>query len=463
MRHTATGWWIEEAGAPEPCAPLTADLDADVVVIGGGFLGMWTAWHLVQRAPQTRVVLLEAERCGFGPSGRNGGFVNGYWDHVPDVAERAGVGAAVALAREADASILGIGAFCEQQGIDAWYRAAPQIEIATAPAQDGAWARDAGALARLGHSEHYRAMSSDEVQAVCQSPLFRGGARLTTAATIQPARLAFGLRRVLLDHGVHVFEQSKATGIDQRGPDSVTVSTEGGAVRARAAVLAVNWQTLNWQPFGRELSAASSHMVITEPVPDLLEEIGWTGHEPLCDCRRMLHYFRTTQDGRIAFGWGGGRMAYGARQRAQLDIDPQVAGLTEAALRRFFPGLAGRAVEHAWGGPIDVAPRRLPIYRSDGNVHAGWGFTGHGVGPSHLGGRILSALALGVHDETTALPLVEPSRKRFPPEPLRWAGGSLIRAALVRKDLRDERGLWVDPLTRGVTKLPKLLGLNLPR
>jgi glycine/D-amino acid oxidase-like deaminating enzyme len=225
----------------------------------------------------------------------------------------------------------------------------------------------------------------------------------------------------------------------------------------------VNWRTLGWAAFRRELSAASSHMVLTEPVPDLLADVGWTGGEPLCDCRRMLHYFRTTKDGRIAFGWGGGRMARGASHGAHLDVDAEVVATAEATLRRFFPGLAGRQVTHAWGGPIDVAPNRLPIYRSRGDLHAGWGFTGHGVGPSHLGGRILSGLALGARDEVTTLPLVGPPVKHFPPEPARWLGGSLIRGAMIRKDAADERGEDVGAVTAAVTKLPKVLGMNLPR
>jgi glycine/D-amino acid oxidase-like deaminating enzyme len=457
--HTATGWWIEEAGAPGPAPAAEGRSDADVVVIGGGYLGMWTAWQLLERDPQTRVVLLERERCGLGPSGRNGGFVNGYWLHAPAVAERFGDAAAIRLAREADASIAAIGEFCRSQRIDAWFHPTRQVEISTAAAQDGAWLGEVAGLRRLGHGEELTELAPPQIQEICRSPAFRAGAAQRTAATVQPARLAFGMRAALLARGV-----SPVAGVEQRSGGGVLVKTTAGAqVAARAAVLAVNWSTLAWAPFARELSAASSHVVLTEPVPDVLAEVGWSGGEALCDCRRMLHYFRATRDGRIAFGWGGGRVNHGARPDSRLDIDPEVAQMAAATLRRFFPALAGREITHAWGGPIDVAPNRLPIYRSRGDLHAGWGFTGHGVGPSHLGGRILSGLALGVRDEVTTLPLVGPPVKLFPPEPARWIGGSLIRDALIRKDAADERGRCVDPVTRGLAKLPGLLGMNLPR
>ena len=464
MLHTATGWWIDEAGAPAPQPPLDERLEADVVVIGGGYLGMWTAWHLLERDPGAHVVLLERERCGYGPSGRNGGFVNGYWGHAPAVAERFGSAPAIRLAQEADASIRAIGAFCKAQKVDAWYRAAPQLEISTAAAQDGSWREEIEGLRRLGHADEITELAASQIQAICRSPVFRGGAVQRTAATVQPARLAFGLRAALLRRGVTIHEDTPVTAVEQRGGGGVVVKTRGlPQVKARAAVLAVNWRTLGWAPFARELSAASSHIVLTEPVPDVLADLGWSGGEPLSDCRRMLHYFRTTKDGRIAFGWGGGRMTRGATHNSRLDIDTEVVTMAAATLRRFFPALAGRNITHAWGGPIDVAPNRLPIYRSRGDLHAGWGFTGHGVGPSHLGGRILSGLALGVRDEVTALPLVGPPVKHFPPEPARWLGGSLIREAFIRKDAADERGEPVGALTRGVTKLPQLLGMNLPR
>ena len=231
----------------------------------------------------------------------------------------------------------------------------------------------------------------------------------------------------------------------------------------RAAVLAVNSATAGFGGYRHALAVASSHMVITEPVPDVIDEIGWIAGENIHDCRTLLHYFRTTSDGRIALGWAGGRMGLGGRHGGRLDVDPDAARHAVAALHRFFPQLVGREITHAWGGPIDVSPTHLPIFGSRDSVHYGFGFTGNGVGPTYLGGEILARLALDRRDEITGLALVEPDRKLFPPEPLRFIGGSVIRAALVRRDDAYDRGDDPDPITGFVASLPRRVGLRLPR
>jgi glycine/D-amino acid oxidase-like deaminating enzyme len=228
-------------------------------------------------------------------------------------------------------------------------------------------------------------------------------------------------------------------------------------------VLAVNSATAGFPGFRLAHAVASSHMVVTEPVPDVIEELGWTGGEPIADGRTLLHYLRTTRDGRIAFGWGGGRMGFGARRSGRLEVDSDVARTARDDLLRFFPQLRGRRITHAWGGPIDVSPTHLPIFGSRGRVHHGFGFTGNGVGPAYLGGEILARLALDRRDELTRLALVDPERKLMPPEPLRWAGGSIIRRALVRSDRAEDERRRPDVATRFVAGLPRRLGLRLPR
>ena len=153
----------------------------------------------------------------------------------------------------------------------------------------------------------------------------------------------------------------------------------------------------------------------------MLEQLGWTGGECITDARTFVHYFRTTRDGRIAFGWGGGRLAPGARLGGRVEVDADVAEETRRHLVATFPALEGRAITHAWGGPIDVSPSHLPqIGTLDGApVHYAFGFTGNGVGPSHLAGRVLAALASG---EPTDLAVLDPEPARVPPEPIAFVG-----------------------------------------
>ena len=458
MIHDPYGWWVREAGPPAELPPLAENIDADVAIVGGGYLGMWTAWHLLERAPGIRIALVERDRCGFGPSGRNGGFVTSYWTKLDTMVPKFGERPAIALAEAAGRAVDAIGEWCDEHDVNAWYRKAGEVEVASAPSQEGTWRAPVDAAARFGHADEYVELSREEVAAVAHSPLFGSGARERTAATVQPARLAFGLRERLRERGVRVYERSPAVRVRDEGVD-----TPGGSVRASSVVLAVNHLAGGLRPFRGKVTTASSHIVLTPPVPHALRSIGWTGGEALRDCRTMLHYFRTTKDDRIAFGWGGGRMALGSRRRSVIDVDPDAAARAAATLKRFFPELRDVEIEAAWGGPIDVSPIRLPQYRAAGRAVAGFGFSGNGVGPSYLGGQILSGMALDARDEYTSLPLVEPDVPRFPPEPFRFLGGELIRAAMVQADDDAEAERTSAPHVRFVAGLPKRLGMNLPR
>jgi glycine/D-amino acid oxidase-like deaminating enzyme len=462
-RHTAHGYWLEEAGRPAPLPPLEGALEADVIVVGGGYTGMWTAWWIADAEPDARVVLLEAEECGIGPSGRNGGFVNAMSFSLPSMIERFGDEAALRLARAAREAVRGVGTWCEEQGIDAWYHAGGYLQVSSTPAHDGDWDRVIAAWRRHGEADACVPLDREQVRAMCASPLFRGGAFYEDAATVQPARLAVGLRARLVERGAAVHERSRVRRLEAF-PGGVVAETDGGRVRGRTAVLAVGSAAAGVRPLRRCLTVTSSHMVITEPVPDVLAEIGWTGGESITNSRALIHYFRTTPDGRIAFGWGGGRVVPGARLRAWAELDRGLVAEVERALVRFFPALVGRRIEHAWGGPIDVSPIHLPFAGTiGGRVHFALGYTGNGVGPSHMLGRILASLALGRRDEWTALPLVEPELARVPPEPLRYVGGTIVRRALLRKERLEQEGRVAGPVTRGIAGLPERLGIYIGR
>ena len=463
-RHTAHGYWLEEAGETEPLPPLEGSAGADVVVIGGGYTGLWTAWWILEEAPDARVVLLEADLCGTGPSGRNGGFVNSMWFNLPAMSARFGDDGALEVARAARDAVHGIGRWCEEQEVDASYRAGGYLQVSTTPLHDDAWDRFARAAAAHGEPERCIPLEPEELRARCDSPLFRGGALYPDAATVQPARLALGLRDRLVGRGASIHERSRVRAVHS-APTHVRVETEGGHVAAASAVLAVGGAAAGVPPLRRRLTLTSSHMVITEPVPDVLEEIGWTGGEAISDSRAMLHYLRTTPDGRIAFGWGGGAVVAGGRVGGRAEFDPAVVAEIERHLVRFFPQLEGRRIEHAWGGPIDVSPTHLPVVGSlsGARAHYTFGYTGNGVGPSHLIGRVLASLALGRRDRWTELPLVEHRSVRVPPEPLRYMGGTIVRRALLRKERLEEEGRRADPLTLAVAGLPERFGIRIGR
>ena len=464
LRHTARGWWQEEAGDAAPLAPLTGHVDADVAVVGGGYTGMWTAWFVKDLEPEAKVVLLEADRCGAGPSGRNGGFVNEMWFSLPALRRRFGDASALQVVRASRDAVAGIGRWCEEQGVDAWYRRGGYLQVSTAAAHDGAWRPTVEACAELGEPHACRPLTEAEVRARCASPLFRAGAYYPGAATVQPARLALGLRSKLLARGVRVFEGTPGRPA-RRGGTGPAVEAPSGSVRARTVVLATGAGVAGQRALRRRLTVTSSHMVITEPVPDVLEALGWTRGECITDSRAMVHYFRTTPDGRIAFGWGGGRVVPDSRLDGRAQVDPTVVAELERHLVRFFPALAGRRIEHAWGGPIDVSPTHLPVLGSldGGRVHYAFGYTGNGVGPAHLAGRILASLALDRRDEPSRLALVDPPPVRVPPEPLRYVGGMLVRRALLRRERLEEEGARPDPMTRLVAGLPERLGIYVGR
>ncbi|MEX2448089.1 MAG: FAD-dependent oxidoreductase [Solirubrobacterales bacterium] len=481
MRHTAHGYWLEEAGAVPELPTLGEDRSADVVVVGGGYTGMWAAWHLKRLEPEASVVLLEADLCGRGPSGRNGGFCNVMWFSLPNMCERWGDAGALTVARAAREAIDGVEGFCREQGVDAWFRRGGYLQVSTAPAHDGAWEQAHVACAALGEGDAIQPLDPAAVAARCASPAFRGGAFYPDAATVQPARLAFGLRERLRGAGVEIYERSPVrrlsgaldfvrvparTKSNARSAAGAIAQTEGGVVRAGTAIVAIGAAAkAPHAPLRDSLTVTSSHIVLTEPVPELLGEIGWTGGECITDSRTLIDYFRTTPDGRIAFGWGGGRIEIGARLGGRAELDPEVIAAAAERLRAYFPGLAGRRLTHAWGGPIDVSPTHLPVVvpLRGADAFAAAGYTGNGVGPSHMVGRTLASLALGRSDEHTRLPFIDPSPQRVPPEPFHWLGGEIIRRALVSREEAELAGSPPSLLSKVISNLPQLVGFHIGR
>jgi len=465
VRHTPHGYRLEEAPGLAVAPELAGGREADAVVVGGGYTGMWAAWHLKQLEPEARVVLLEAGRCGYGPSGRNGGFCNVMWFSLPNMRRRWGDAGALAVARAAEEAAAGIGEFCASEKVDAWYRPGGYLQVSTAEAHDRKWAEALEACRELGATDAIQPLSPGQVAERCVSPAFRSGAFYPGAATVQPARLALGLRERLRERGVEVFERSPVTRL-AGSPNGVEAHTSDGVAHARSAVLAVGAAAkAPGGPLRNNLTVASSHIVLTEPVPEVLEEAGWTGGECITDSRALIDYFRTTPDGRILFGWGGGRIAMGARLHGRSELDAQVVSEAAAHLGEYFPGIEHHSLTHAWGGPIDASPTHLPLVLPlrGGRAFAAAGYTGNGVGPSHMVGRTLASLALDRRDEYSNLAFIDPKPPRVPPEPFSWVGGEAIRLGIMRKEERELAGYRPDPISSLLSRIPELIGFHIGR
>ncbi|OJU84542.1 MAG: hypothetical protein BGO11_13225 [Solirubrobacterales bacterium 70-9] len=456
---------MDEAGDVTPRPPLDADRDADLLIVGGGYTGMWTAWHARKLAPEARIVLLESEPvCGRGPSGRNGGFCEGVWTSLASMRDRWGDAPALAVGHAAEAAVDRIEAFCAAGDDDAWFRRGGYLRVSTAAAHDGVGRPSLAAARELGVADKLLDVPAAEVQEHCASAAFRGGVIEPCTATVQPARLALALRRSLLAAGVDVYESSPVRRF-RESPDGVEATVATGArVRAPRGVLAIG-PAAKSGPLRHRLTVASSHIVITEPVPDVIEKLGWTGGEAITDGRALVHYFRTTPDGRIAFGWGGGRIMMGARLRGRAEVDADVVARQQHHLLDYFPDLAGRRITNAWGGPIDASPTHLPAVTSLPRSRA-WvaaGYTGNGVGPTNMVGLTLASLALDRSDDPTRLAFVDSKAPRVPPEPFHWIGGESIRWGIEKKEEAEMSGRAPNPVASALAKVPALLGFHIGR
>jgi glycine/D-amino acid oxidase-like deaminating enzyme len=456
-------WWLREALAaeqPSPLAPsLFGDVSADVAIVGGGYTGMWTAYFLGEIAPGTRIVLLEEDICGGGPSGRNGGFLHGWWEYLPYLATRYGPAEGLRIAEASDEVVSGIGEWCQRHAVDAWFTPKGYLRVNAFPKVADDWGGSIADLERLGAPGQLVHVDREAVQQRCASPAFGNGVFMPSAATVQPALLARGLRRVLLERGVQIHE---GTGVQrvERHAGGVRMRTARGSVTADRGVLAVNAWAAGWPGFRTRVLAWGSYIVLTEPIPERLAALGWTGGEAIADSRFTISYFRTTQDGRIAFGAGVGAAGFGGRIGPVFTHDRHAVQRVVANFRHLLPMLADVRFEDAWGGPIDITADRFPEIGSHlgGRVLYAHGFAGNGVGPARLAGRILAARAAGRADSLARLPLFDRRQRLLPPEPFRSIGARAIREALIRQDDALDAGRRPGLLTRLVARVPSLLG-----
>ncbi|MGO1268566.1 MAG: FAD-dependent oxidoreductase, partial [Pseudomonas bubulae] len=338
-------------------------------------------------------------------------------------------------------SIYAIGAFCERYGVEADYRLDGTLYTATNQAQIGSTDGVIAALERQAINS-FSKLAVDEVQRRAGSAQHLEGWFSPAAASVQPGKLVRGLRRVALQLGVKIHENTPMTGLEEGAP--ALIRTPGGSIRADRVVLAMNaWMARAFPQFERSVAIVSSDMLITEPRPDLLQDIGLTSGVTVLDSRIFVHYYHNTPDGRIMLGKGGNTFAYGGRMLPGFDQPSPYAGLLGKSLEQFFPAFAGVGIEATWNGPSDRSVTGLPFFgqmSSHGNVFYGFGYSGSGVGPCHMGGQILASLVLGLANDWTRSPLVNGPLGYFPPEPIRYLGSLMVRNAIRRKERAEDHG-----------------------
>jgi glycine/D-amino acid oxidase-like deaminating enzyme len=441
-------WLADVESELPPPVSLQHDLSVDVAIVGGGFVGLWTAINLKELEPALRVAVLEMSRCGSGASGLNGGFVMSWWPKVASLARVCGRDDALWLADETTNAVSALGPYLESHQIDAEYRQSGWLWTATTASHVGAWDAVVDTACRLGREQIFRVLPAEEIARRTGSAVHLAGVWEPINGTIHPAKLARGLVTIAKSLGVEVYENTRVSGIERSRP--AQLHTPGGTVAADRVVIATNAWAATFPELRRQFVCVGSSIVSTPPIPDRLAEIGWTGGESISDSQTTVTYYRTTRAGRLVFGKGGGRLYYTGEP--QEGVFGNTSGIAEATadFRRTYPMLSAAPLERRWSGPIDRTYDSLPLLgHLAGSPHMvyGVGWSGNGVSPSRIGGRILAGLVLERRERWTQNGLIDRIARRFPPEPVRYLGGTLVRTAMLRKDraeLRGERAAWLD-------------------
>jgi glycine/D-amino acid oxidase-like deaminating enzyme len=414
-------WWSDLGGPPPIDArrpALKASLEADVCIVGGGYTGLWTAYYLAQAAPELRIVVLESEFCGYGASGRNGGWLSTL---LPGPARRYGPGVEQ-LRAAMRASLDEVEAVTVAENIDARLVRGGMVYAARTPAQ----------LARLkahvleeqqepGGDPDTVLLSEGQVGERIRIAGALGASYTPHCARIHPARLVRGLAEAVERRGVQIYESTRAADISAREVTVVGV----GSVKATWVIRATEGYTAQLPGLRRTWLPMNSSMIVTEPLPlSIWDEIGWSGAETLGDMAHAYLYAQRTSDGRIAMGGRGVPYRFASRTDNAGETAPQTVEDLTYLLRTLFPAARDIPIAQAWSGVLGVPRDWCATVGLDRSSGLGWagGYVGDGVTTSNLAGRTLRDLVLGRDTELTHLPWVGRRVREWEPEPARWLG-----------------------------------------
>ncbi|MFE7515495.1 NAD(P)/FAD-dependent oxidoreductase [Streptomyces sp. NPDC057540] len=444
-----TPFWLDDPRRPRPAPALVGGTTCDLLVVGGGYTGLWTALRAKERDPSADVVLVEADTCGGAASGRNGGFCEASLTHGLANGMQRWPGEIGRLERLGRENLQGIEDAVARYGIDCDWERTGSLVVATEPYQLDGLAEEAEAAARHGGAPLL--LDAEAVRAEIDSPTFLGGLwNRDDVAMVNPARLAWGLRRACLDLGVRIHEHTPATSLDAHGA-VVAVGTPYGRITARRVALATNAHPSLLRRHRPYTVPVYDYALMTEPLtPDQLASVGWTRRQGFADCSNQFHYVRLSADDRIL--WGGyDAVHHGGPVSARHDRRPETYATLARHFFTTFPQLEGVRFSHAWGGAIDTSTRFCVFFDTShhGKVAYAAGYTGLGVGATRFGADVLLDLLAGEHTERTALELVRRKPLPFPPEPVRSIGIGITQWSMARADLNEgRRNLWLRTLDR---------------
>lgn len=445
-------FWLDDPSRPQARRALTGRHSADLLVIGGGFSGLWAALQAVERAPGRRVLLVDAERIGAQASGRNGGFMaaslthgllNGH-DKWPDDLP--------ALHRLGMDNLDAIEKTIHDRGIACDFVRDGELTVATEPYQLDGLRKYAAVAATVG--DPVTVLSADEVRARVASPTYVGAAHApASTAVVNPARLAWGLLAAVESAGVHVAESTPVVGFERAtGVRGLVVHTPYAQIEAERVILATGAAPSPLRRIRAYVVPVHDYVLVTEPLTaDQHASIGWSDFAGIGDAGNQFHYYRRTADGRIL--WGGYDAIYHWRNGWGPQFDADHASFARLADHFFttFPQLDGLHFTHGWGGAIDTCSRFSAFWGTayDGALAYVAGYTGLGVGASRFGADTALDLVDGLVTERTELEMVRTRPLPFPPEPLRSVGINLTRRALDKADRSGgRRGPWLRTLDR---------------
>jgi len=442
--YSKYSFWLETSGddlTPRPA--LQHSVDVDVVVLGAGYTGLWTAYYLLKANPDLKVAVVEKEIVGFGASGRNGGWCSSKFPVTPGMLERRyGQAAARVLMLAMNDSVDEVERVCAGESIDAQFHKGGILTLARGEHHLPMLRSAFDAYCRLGLSQQYRLCGAPEAQERVRVTNVCGALYASENASIHPGRLVRGLAQAFEKRGGVIYERTEVTNFE--GGSSPRLLTPAGEVHARhAIVLAGESYLTRLAKLHRAVLPVYSLITLTEPLtPAQWEQIGWQNRESLASCNYTVDYLTRTADGRILFGSRGAPYRLGSKISDEQDRHAETHARIQQLVLEWFPMLKGVKFTHAWGGPVGMPRDWMPMteFNPATKIATARGYTGQGVSTTNLTGRILAELILGKRTTFSQLPIAQRYSPAWEREPLRWLAVRYMQNAFFRIDDAGKRG-----------------------